>query len=224
MSRVYLDCETIPGGDYPTTEWMINNHPKNMKIQKTINDWAQKDSNKESVYRNRSLDPLWCQVIALSAAYDDEQAIISSGNDEEKIFKEFDNWIARLAEKPKTTKDLIRSSPETWTIVGFNIAEFDLPIIYLRAQKYKCKNIQKLLRDLSPFDKRVADVMRMALPTVKSAYVSMDNLCRFFGIEGKGDMDGSMVYDYFLEGRIGEVAQYCIKDCETTRELYKLLT
>lgn len=35
-----------------------------------------------------------------------------------------------------------------------------------------------------------------------------------------GDIDGSQVYDYFLAGRHEEIALYCMRDVECTREVY----
>lgn len=216
-----LDIETIPSQSLKPDPMMVK-VPANYKDEAKI--LAYQETHAEEAYRKLSLDPLWCQVVALSAAYGDDGGMITAGEDEKKIFTEFDNWLGALADMPKTTKDLIKSDPSTYTIVGFNHAEFDIPIIHLRAQKYRCRNIQKLLSDLKPFSDRIADVMRMAFPTAKNRYVSMDSLCEYFGIKGKGDMDGSMVYDYFLEGRLAEIAEYCQADVKATRELYKILT
>ena len=44
------------------------------------------------------------------------------------------------------------------------------------------------------------------------------------GIPGKDGMDGSMVCDAFLQGRIAEIAEYCKGDVERTRQIYKRMT
>jgi len=217
---LYLDIETIPSQDIKPDPDMVE-PPGNYKNPETIK--AYQEAKAEEVYRKLSLNPLWAQVIVISAAYGDEDIVVTYGEDEQSIFNEFDKYLSSLSLSPQSTKDLIKQSPDTWTIVGYNIREFDAPILFLRAKKYGCKNIERLLRDLSRYDRRIEDVMQMALPTMGKQYLKMDELCKFFGIEGKGDIDGSNVYDYYLQGKLGEIAEYCKKDVERTRELYNIL-
>jgi hypothetical protein len=56
---------------------------------------------------------------------------------------------------------------------------------------------------------------------VKAAGGSLDAICRAFGIPGKGDMDGSKVWDAVNEGRIDEVAEYCRDDVDKLRQIHK---
>jgi len=44
--------------------------------------------------------------------------------------------------------------------------------------------------------------------------ISLDNLCKALGLEGKGDIDGSKVFDALRDGREKEVAEYNIDDVE----------
>lgn len=53
--------------------------------------------------------------------------------------------------------------------------------------------------------------------------VSLDSLAGYLGIEGKGDMDGSKVWDYMQKGLHGEVGLYNKEDVKLTREVYKRL-
>jgi len=218
---LYLDIETIPAQDIKPNPDLVE-PPGNYKNPETIK--AYQEAKADEVYRKLSLNPLWAQVIVISAAYGDEETVTFFSDDEEDLFISLDRHLSSVEREPvKSTKDLIKQSPDTWTIVGYNIREFDAPILFLRAKKYGCKNIERLLRDLSRYDRRIEDVMQMALPTMGKQYLKMDELCKFFGIEGKGDIDGSMVYDYYLEGKIKDIAQYCSKDVQRTRELYNIL-
>ena len=220
MSTLYLDIETIPSQDRKPDPSLVE-PPGNYKNPDTIR--AYQEAKADEVYRKLSLNPLWAQTIVISAAYGDGAIKAIYDKEEEQVFWGFEKYLNNLSLEPKSTKDLIKQSPDTWTLVGYNIKEFDIPILFLRAKKYKCHTISKLLSGLSRYDRRIDDVMTMALPTMGKQYVKMDELCKFFGIEGKGDIDGSKVYDYFLEGRLDEIAQYCQKDVERTRELYNIL-
>ena len=217
---LYLDIETLPPQDRQPDPDDVT-PPANYKNPETIR--AYQESKAEEVYRKLATNPLDAQVLVIGVAYGDDKAIGLCDTDEKALFDKLEEYLATLQFNIESTKDLIKKSPDSWTIVGHNVAQFDLPILMLRAKKYGGTLTNQLLRDLTPFDHRIADTMRMAMPTMKGSYVSMDDLCGFFGLEGKGDMDGSTVYDYFKEGKIDDIIKYCIKDVETTRKLYKIL-
>lgn len=209
-SIITIDIETIPRQDITPSADLVK-IPATYKKEDSIQKYVEE--NMDTAYRKLAVDPFGAQIIVISAAFKDEKPVVTASDNEEKVMKEIDNWLGSLPTKtPLYAID----------VCGFNIAEFDLPMLFLRACKYGCRNIIELLPG-KPYDDRICDVMRMAFPTKRNEYVSMDKLCGWFGIEGKGDMDGSMVYDYFLEGRLHDIALYCQSDVEKTRELYNKL-
>jgi hypothetical protein len=50
---------------------------------------------------------------------------------------------------------------------------------------------------------------------------SLDAICKAFGIPGKGDMDGSKVWDAVKNGEIDKVAEYCHDDVDKLRQIHK---
>ncbi len=55
--------------------------------------------------------------------------------------------------------------------------------------------------------------------------ISLDKLCLALSIQSpKGDMDGSKVGQYVADGRLEEVSEYCKRDVEATREVFKRMT
>ena len=210
MSLIHIDIETIPSGELPTTEWMLDNHPKTMSKADTIQKWAEDAENKEAIHRKKSLDYLQAQIIVVGAAKDDDDIVSFQGDDEKEVLTQFDKWLGNLD---------TNTPAYAHGICGYNIKKFDAPMLFARAVKYGLDRIQQLVQ-FRPFDERVYDVMEMAYPMLRNEYVSMDNLCAFLGLEGKGEIDGSMVYDYYKEGRLAEIAEYCRKDVEKTRTLY----
>ena len=53
----------------------------------------------------------------------------------------------------------------------------------------------------------------------------LDTLAKVFGLPtSKDEMDGSMVADYFKQGKIEEIKKYCMKDVELTRKVYYKMT
>lgn len=54
--------------------------------------------------------------------------------------------------------------------------------------------------------------------------ISQDNLCKALGIEGKpDDMDGSKVYQAWLDGEYDKIKAYNIDDVDKCRQVYKRL-
>ncbi len=51
--------------------------------------------------------------------------------------------------------------------------------------------------------------------------ISLDNLCKALGIEGKKGFDGSMVAEAWKNGEFDKVTEYCRDDVVRVREAYK---
>jgi hypothetical protein len=53
---------------------------------------------------------------------------------------------------------------------------------------------------------------------------TLEFFCDIFGVNSpKNGIDGSKVGDYFKQGRLEEIANYCLADCKATGELYQRL-
>jgi predicted PolB exonuclease-like 3'-5' exonuclease len=56
-------------------------------------------------------------------------------------------------------------------------------------------------------------------------HISLDGLARALGIASpKETLDGSKVYPYYREGRLTDICDYCKRDVESVREIYRWLT
>ena len=51
--------------------------------------------------------------------------------------------------------------------------------------------------------------------------IGMDRLCLALGMDGKGDIDGSMVADLWSQGEFEKIASYCRDDVLRTREIHR---
>ena len=106
--------------------------------------------------------------------------------------------------------------------IGHNHVAFDLPFIFRRAVILGVEPPMFLPRLPKAWDESVFDTMVQWAG--HGNRISMDALCEALGIPGKDGMDGSMVCDAFMQGRIAEIAEYCRGDVHRTREIYKRLT
>ena len=53
---------------------------------------------------------------------------------------------------------------------------------------------------------------------------TLEFFCEIFGVQSpKNGVNGSKVGDYFKQGRLDEIAHYCLADCKATGELYQRL-
>jgi 3'-5' exonuclease len=112
---------------------------------------------------------------------------------------------------------------ETSLFVGHNLLDFDLRFIYQRSIIHRIKPS----RDI-PFARfrntPVFDTMHEWSKWGRER-VSLDLIARAFGIPSpKESLDGSKVYPYFRAGRLAEICDYCSRDVETVRQVYRRLT
>lgn len=204
---IFFDIETIPSGEKLDAKSF--NPPANYSKPETIANWYQFKAPEmvETEFRLRAVIPHKCTVICLAYAIDKEKPFCLFG-EEADIFKEFAEVI----------NDNIGSKQESVEWCGFNIKEFDLPIVRQRAFKYNLPML-KLSFLHSKYDNRIFDIMeRFVFPSRNM--VSMEEVAKFFGLKSKSLMTGAQVYDFYLDGKLEEIYQYCMEDVTTEREIY----
>ena len=105
--------------------------------------------------------------------------------------------------------------------IGHNIGKFDLPFIYKRS----VINNVKPCSGVKWIDGRHGQhhFCTMLAWAGFGNRISADNLCKLLGITGKGDMDGSKVYDEWQKNP-QKVIEYCADDVRMVSELHKRLT
>jgi predicted PolB exonuclease-like 3'-5' exonuclease len=111
--------------------------------------------------------------------------------------------------------------------IGHNIIGFDLRFLFQRSVMLGIKPPLIIPFKAKPWDDSVFDTMT-AWAGVGNR-VSLSKLCKVFDLDAKGteigdEIDGSKVWDFVRDGRIDDVATYCMGDVERTRAIYKRLT
>lgn len=119
----------------------------------------------------------------------------------------------------------------TPTLVTWNGSGFDLPVLHHRAlihgisaarywdsgdndREFKWNNY------LNRFHARHTDLMDVLAGYQARAFTPLDQISVLCGQPGKMGMDGSKVWDAFLEGRIDDIRNYCETDALNTYLLY----
>jgi len=200
MTKLYFDIESLPAGE------------EQMDALKVVYDkkLAKNPTYKvsfEDFHRGTSFEGEFGRILCIGYAIDDGPLeIIYENGDEVKMLKKF--W--QLAK-------------EVDLFIGHNIIDYDMRFIYQRSMMLKVKPTL----DISFARYRSApmyDTMKeWGKWSIKN--VSLERLALSMGIPTpKEDIDGSQVYSVWKAGGVDKILEYCKRDVDTTRQVYKRMT
>lgn len=207
--NIYLDIETIPTQNPLHQTFVVENlkAPANYKKPESIAEWIEE--NKQTAIEKTALDGTFGEIAVIGVAIDDQEPVKFYCQDwqcpdrEAVILQQFFDYLKEQGLSRQTLPQFI----------GHNITKFDDRFIFQRAVINGVKPSYTTTRN------NTYDTM-----TEWAGYgntVSLAKLCQVLGIEAKGDIDGSKVWEYIQAGKINEVADYCVKDVERVRQVYK---
>lgn len=218
MNYLYFDIETIPAQS-PVAHAAIAENvrpPASMKKAETIAAWEENDKAQavQDAIAKTSLDGayghLCCIGFALNDAAPDTTYLASySPAGEATVLRDFFAAV----------DDLNRHNHFPICVVGHNVIGFDIRFVWQRAIILGVRVPHWFPRDPKPWGNDAFDTM-LAFAGQRGT-ISMDRLCQALGMDGKADVDGSMIGQMWAEGRHEEIAQYCRDDVERTRAIHK---
>lgn len=211
MSNIFLDIETIPSQEQWVKDSIDVKPPATIKKQESIDKWYKEKSGDafDKAYEKTVFDGMTNHIICASVAIDsqDPYTVYSADPSEELALLEcLYDYLATWADDYGNV------------IIGHNVLGFDLNVIKKRSIILGLRPEFKLPYDAKPWSDNVYDTM---LRWDSKNFTSQDKICQALGIKGKGDMDGSKVYQYWKDGKHDEITAYCQDDVETVRKLYK---
>ncbi len=230
--NIYLDIETIPGQAPGIKEILAERvtPPGNYKKAETIAAWEanEKPALVEEAWLKTSFDGAFGHIAVASIAIGEEAPLTFYGadwpNNEREILLNLFNAIETAG-----GRELSGGTRQTGKLVfvGHNVLNFDLRFIFQRAVMLGIRPPASIPFDAKPWGSEVFDTMT-AWAGVRGT-VSLDKLCKVFGIASKGseiedEIDGSKVWEFVKSGRIDDVAKYCAGDVERVRQIHKRLT
>ncbi|MBI1620319.1 3'-5' exonuclease family protein [Aquamicrobium zhengzhouense] len=218
MNYLYFDIETIPAQSPEAHAAIAENvkPPAAMKKAETIAAWEQNDRAQavQDAIAKTSLDGVYGHICCIGFALNDMQPDTTyldsySATGEATILRDFFTAV----------DDLGRGNNAPICIVGHNVVNFDIRFIWQRAIILGVRVPHWFPRDPKPWGNDAFDTMTAFAG--QRGTISMDRLCQALGMDGKSDVDGSMVGQMWAEGRHQEIAQYCRDDVERTRAIHK---
>lgn len=196
MTKIYLDIETLPAGEELTAIL------KDIYARKKPNKYKPKTF--EEFVETTGLDGSYGRIACISYAIDDEPVKTLFG-DETKLLQDF--W--------QIAKDMD-------LFIGFNLMDFDLRFIYQRSVILNVKPT----KDLNFARYRnfpIYDIMCEWSKWNLQSRISLHALSKVLGLASskEGGIEGKDVAKAYKDGRIKEICQYCERDVEVTRQIYK---
>jgi DNA polymerase elongation subunit (family B) len=214
MSKIIVDIETV-GIDFETLD---------EKSREYLFKYGETEEKKEEIRKKLSLYPLTGQIVAIGMLNPDtgkgtvlyqnknagpekteEKGIIYESGSEKEILEKF--W------------ELVKTYGQ---VVTFNGRGFDAPYLMLRSAVNKIRTTKNLMG--YRYDaKEHCDLMEQLTFYGAVRKYNLDFYAKAFGIKSSKDegIDGSMVGDFYKEGKYLDIARYCWRDLVTTKELYE---
>jgi len=214
-----FDIETIPDQSPDAKERIaeIIKHPTNMKLEKTIAKWEEKEKPKaiESAWLKTALNGAYGQTVSIAAKYlDNNLKCADSFLDttesqlENTLISSFYNWIGKH-------EHLISGNQ----LIGHN-TNFDTTFLYHRSVIWGESPTMRIV----PNGRHEKDFFcTMQAWAGYNKYISLDELCRILGTPGK-TTKGSDVWPMVQAGEWSKLEQYNMNDVDKTIEVYKRLT
>lgn len=215
---LYLDLETVPTTDLAVIERIGADikPPSTMKKAETIKAWEDNDKQAaiDEAVAKTSFDGGYGSICSIAWAWNDDNVLkrVKMPYMQEGLYLQ-DALDSIIASRPD------RHAYHQVQIVGHYVAEFDIRFLWQRAFVLGVKMPVFFPKDPKPWSKEVFDTMQ-AWAGAKGS-VSLDRLCRYLGIEGKGDVDGSMIAGMYARGEYDAIAAYNADDVEKVRKIHR---
>ena len=218
MRRLYLDIETLPAGDGQHEALKFLFEKKKAKKNKKEN--CEDHTDFEQYLLGTSFDGSFGRILCIAYAIDDEPVEVLDGSEDEagmlEKFWDIVDSISKPAANPNWPDYGVQ-------FIGHNVMDFDLRFIYQRSIVNKVKPAYNLnfarYRDYPIYD----TMKEWAKWSMNS--IGLEHIALALGIPTpKEGIDGSQVYSFFKAGKTKEICQYCQRDVECTRAVYKRMT
>jgi len=212
MSFLYLDIETIPTSDPAIIAEIAGGitPPKTMSKAETIAAWEAETKPglvKEAVART-SFNGALGSVCVIGWAWDDEP-VRSATIEKVSEATMLRAWVQLVGADADFGPKIV---------VGHNVT-FDIRFLWQRAIVLGVEMPRWFPRQPKPWGREIFDTMT-EWAGVRDT-ISLDNLAKALGMNGKDDLDGSMVADAWAAGEFDRISEYCRQDVEKVRLVHR---
>lgn len=208
MRKLFLDIETLPADEDKMETLRLLFDKKNPEFdQEKFDEFVQKTN----------FDGAFGRILCIGYAVDDDApANFYNENNEKETLQQF--W--HLVDALSSPKQGYQGTDYGILFVGHNVMDFDLRFIYQRSIILGVKPSA----DLSFVRYRnypIFDTMKEWVKWSNSS-IGLEYLALALDIPSPKDgIDGSQVAEFFKNGKVNDILEYCKRDVETTRAVYR---
>lgn len=199
---MFLDAETIPNYDIPTELWPLPKYGNTKAEDKRAE--IDKDWKENGQIKAMATDIRLAKLVSLQFMIDGE-IVSTDENDEVNMLKEF--WYyAKQVKK----------------FVGFNIFDFDIPLVINRSMLLGVKSSVKI--PLVRYKNNpVYDIFQIFTLWGKKEWVNLDYVLKWLGMETKTGA-GSEVYKRWVLKDYAWIHKYCRGDIKQLPAVYEIFS
>ena len=238
MKRLFFDIETIPADGVLSHEPLHYLYER--KLAKKI---KEKSCTRDEAIADLGEFEVWVNTTGFDGSFGRILCLAYAVNDGPVKFlcaaKEGDEKTGSLSAEKKLLEDFWFIAAQCDLFVGHNIMEFDLKFILQRSIILGVKPTWTRFEEpgVKPWDihKFLSFARYKSCPIFDtmqewsawgSPKIGLEHVALALGIptpKGEG-IDGSEVWNFFKDGKIKDICDYCMRDVETTRAVYNRMT
>lgn len=219
MAILYFDIETLPAEEssHEKLKYLFERkqEKKSNKNKKDSENFEEKRDSKslEDFIEKTSFDGGFGRVLCIGLAVNDDEIRCYCNPDDEK----------------KTLEQFWKIAGQCDMFVGHNIMDFDLRFLWQRSIVLGVKPTWQ--DDDSRSSKYLSFARYRSFPIFDTMhewikwgrdYIGLEHVALALGIPSPKDgIDGSQVFNFYKAGKVDEICEYCKRDVETTRAIYK---
>lgn len=224
MRHLYLDIETLPS-QFPDAQASCESRlkpPATHKKPETISAWEANDRPAlgREAWLKTSFNGGEGHVLSIAWAYGDE--VVGSLYSEMRPGMNWHETMTSEFNMVEMFAGFLHRNVGEPIIVAHN-ADFDIRFLFQRAVIHG-RHLPKWWPINVPVWNTDKVFCTQAAWAGHRDHISLDRLCGYLGIRGKGDgLDGSQVHQAWLDGRHDEIALYNRADVERVRSIHERL-
>lgn len=158
----------------------------------------------------KGTDPYLSRIVCIGLYYPDRDLKVALTDQDEKVLlQRFWSAIASF----------------NGLFVSYNGVKFDVPYILKRSMKYGIYPTNNLFLQYTKYDPFPPHFDVMLQLCGREWYYGLKEACDFLGVPSpkEGAVTASGVEAAFYSGRINEIAEYCLRDLESTYKIYEIV-